>query len=131
MKLHRQCKIKLVAFTLVFSLAFLAVSVRRAHAYNQGAFAAGVIAVWVTYFTVKGLVCTPVAALNASKSNAGFGGAFKECWDWKPDLVQPGEDLNTTVSDERATATNSEPGEQLELSDVNAVEHSLDEEEPK
>jgi hypothetical protein len=46
-------------------------------------------------------------------------------------LVQPGEDLNTTVSDERATATNSEPGEQLELSDVNAVEHSLDEEEPK
>jgi hypothetical protein len=126
MKLYRYSKKKDLAVALIVGVTLLFASVRRAHAYDQGAFA-----VWVTYITVKSMVCTPVAAFNASKSNAGFGGAFKECWDWKPDLVQPGEDLNTTVSDERATATNSEPGEQLELSDVNAVEHSLDEEEPK
>jgi hypothetical protein len=131
MKVDRYSKKKALAVALIVGVTLLFASVRRAHAYDQGAFAAGVIAVWVTYFTVKGLVCTPVAALNASKSTAGFGGAFKECWDWKPDLAQPGEDLNTKVSDERATATNSEPGEQLELSDINAVEHSLDEEETK
>jgi hypothetical protein len=95
MKLYRYSKKKDLAVALIVGVTLLFASVRRAHAYDQGAFAAGVIAVWVTYITVKSMVCTPVAAFNASKSNAGFGGAFKECWDWKPDLVQPGEDLNT------------------------------------
>lgn len=83
MATHRPVGLRaLVIFLTVIVILPLA-AVRRAHAYGEGAVAAGVIAIWVTYLTTKSLVCMPVAAFNAGQ-HEGFGGAFKACWNWQP-----------------------------------------------
>lgn len=123
MKPFRQAKLKALAVALIVSVTLLCASVHPAHAYDQGAFAAGIIALWVTYVTAKTLVCTPVAAFNASKNNDGFGGAFKECRDWKPDLAQPAE--------EQTASTEGEIGDPLAPDAVKADEYSINKEDPK
>ena len=92
MKINRPPKWKVLLIALVFSGAFVLAQARTAHACLDPItfpVCAGA-AVVVTYAAVKATVCTPVAAVKAWDHAAGFGGAFKDCWDWSLISKQPG-----------------------------------------
>jgi len=103
MKLNRQSKLKVVLIALVVSVTLLTASVQRAHAYRgsgEAVVVLGAIMVYVTYLTAKGLVCTPVAAINASKNKEGFGGAYKDCWNLRSTSDEPAQDQSANSSED-------------------------------
>jgi hypothetical protein len=94
MKTHRPSKLKALSIALAVSGALVFGGAGRAHAFVDpitvyAATMLGVIAIVGTYVAAKATVCTPVAAVKASDHAAGFGGAFKDCWDWSPISTQP------------------------------------------
>lgn len=68
--------------TLLLAAIISLAPARPAHAYGEGAFAAGILTIWMTYVTAKTLICTPVAAFKAQEHKQGFTGAFRSCWHW-------------------------------------------------
>ena len=95
MKINRPSKSKALLIGLVFTGALVLGQAGKAHAFIDP-FSAGVViaaatvvALAATYVAAKVTVCTPVAAVKASDHAAGFGGAFKDCWDWSPISKQP------------------------------------------
>ncbi|OGQ80785.1 MAG: hypothetical protein A3F90_12910 [Deltaproteobacteria bacterium RIFCSPLOWO2_12_FULL_60_19] len=95
MKTNRPSRLKVLLTAVVVSGALVFGGAGRAHAFVDpitiyAATMLGVIAIAGTYVAAKATVCTPVAAVKASDHAAGFGGAFKDCWDWSPISKQPG-----------------------------------------
>ena len=98
MQMNRPSKWKVLLVALVFSGAFVLAEARKAHAFVDPltayvtVYAVGfvaIVAVVATFAAVKTTVCTPVAAIKASDHPEGFGGAFKDCWDWSRDSQPP------------------------------------------
>ena len=95
MKINRPSKSKTLLIGLAFSGALVLGQAEKAHAFvdpvTAGAvvFLAGVVALAGTYVAAKATVCTPVAAVKAWDHATGFGGAYKDCWDWSPFSKQP------------------------------------------
>ena len=72
---------------LVFSGALVLTAAKSAQANpgpgsGEAGFVLLVVAAVVTYATVLATICTPVAAFKARDHEAGFAGAFKDCWYW-------------------------------------------------
>ena len=93
MKINRPSKSKTLLIGLAFSGALVLGQAEKAHAFVDPITAtvaayviayATVVVVAGTYVAAKATVCTPVAAVKASDHASGFGGAFKDCWDWSP-----------------------------------------------
>ena len=122
--IRHQISSKLVAPAALAAVLSLAAP-QPALAYNQGAFAAGVIMVWVTYITGKTLICAPVAAFRASSDEHGFGGAFKNCWNWQPD-TESSDQSDGAAADEQTRARQT--GEPAGLSLNEAGEHEQESE---
>ena len=104
MKTNRPSRLKVLLTVVVVSGALVFGGARESHADPITAavlvgfiavaatpviIAGAAVAVVGTYAAAKATVCTPVAAVNAGDHAAGFGGAFKECWDWSPFSTQP------------------------------------------
>lgn len=121
-----QPKLRIVVIALIMSSMLVLLPARRAQAYYGGgeaAIVAGIIAVWVTYVTAKGLVCTPVAAFNASKNQNGFVAAFKACWDWEPRSEDTAQSSSVdTVDDSTSALDNTSMNVQVAPSDANEPE---------
>ena len=98
MKTNRPSRLKVLLTAVVVSGALVVGGARESSAFVDpitGAAAvvivgvAAVVVVAGTYVAAKATVCTPVAGIRAFDHAAGFGGAFKECWDWSPISNQP------------------------------------------
>ena len=98
MKINHPSKWKVILIGLAFSGALVLGQADKAQAFVDPitatvavyvVAAAAVVVVAGTYVAVKATVCTPVAAVNSRDHAAGFGGAYKDCWDWSPISKQP------------------------------------------
>ena len=105
MKTNRPSKLKVLLTAVAVSGALVFGGARESHADPITAavlagfvvvaatpviIAGAAVAVVGTYAAAKATVCTPVAGIRAWDHAAGFGGVFKECWDWSPFSKQPG-----------------------------------------
>ena len=125
MKINRPSKSKTLLIGLAFSGALVLGQAEKAHAFVDPitatvavyiAAAATVVVVAGTYVAAKATVCTPVAAVKAWDHATGFGGAYKDCWDWSPFSKQsaPAESITSEKSaraPESISAGGSWPGE--------------------
>ena len=125
MKINRPSKSKTLLICLAFSGALVLGQAEKAHAFVDPITAtaaayviayATVVVVAGTYVAAKATVCTPVAAVKAGDHAAGFGGAYKDCWDWSPFSKQPasaesGAAEKSARTTESISAVGSWPGE--------------------
>lgn len=90
MKTNRLSKWKVLFLGLFFSVAMITTQARTAHAYCFDAYSCGaIVGLFVTFATIKATICTAVAAISARDHADGFGGAFKDCWNWHSDTGEP------------------------------------------
>lgn len=115
MKTNRPSKLKVLLTAVAVSGTLVFGGARESYAFVDPITAsvavvviaaATVVVVAGTYVAAKATVCTPVAAVNASDHAAGFGGAFKDCWDWSPISNQAGS-AETAGAERSARATES------------------------
>ena len=125
MQIHRPSKLKVVSLTVVFALALVMAQPRPAHAcldpftFSACVFAA-VVAAAVTVVAVKAVICTPVAAFNASDHQNGFTGAYGDCF-------RPNRSQTTAVPVEKDYSVQLSTSEPEALTQPSADSASADE----
>ena len=97
MKVGHPPKLRVLLIALIFSAVMVLGQTKRADANYAGGEAGLVflvVAALVTYATVMGVACTPIAAAKASDYPGGFSGAFGDCFTFKlkSDQTAPAEE---------------------------------------
>ncbi len=81
MKVGRPSKLRVLVITLLFSSVMVLGQTKRADANAEDSFLViPVLAGVITYVTVMGVACTPIAAAKGSDYPGGFSGAFGDCF---------------------------------------------------
>ena len=124
MQMNRPSKWKALLVALVFGSALVLAQAEKAHAFVdpltiQAAAVLGVLAIAGTYAAVKATICTPVAAFKASDHAGGFGGAFKDCWNWSRGLQE--------AASSGTSASSQIPPAKDELSNQPSTDSTLEE----
>ena len=121
MKTNRPSRLKVLLTAVVVSGALVFGGARESYAFVDPITAyvavvviaaATVVVVAGAYVAAKATVCTPVAAVKASDHAAGFGGAFKECWDGSSISKQPGSAETAGTEQSARTIERSSPEDQ-------------------
>jgi len=103
MKVVHPSKFKVVLITLILSAVLVFVQARQADAQAEVLIGGALAALVATYFTVMGVVCTPVAAVKASDYPGGFSTAFGDCFSLERSMEQTApEGENNDASDKPA-----------------------------
>ncbi len=89
MKVVHPSKFKVLVIALNFGSVMVLAQARQAYAYDVFLLAA---ALAVTYATVMGVACTPIAASKASDYPGGFSGAFGDCFWLEMEQTAPAEE---------------------------------------
>jgi hypothetical protein len=76
-------RLRVLLVTLIVSAALVLAQPRRADAYIQA------FPLVLAYWTVMGVVCTPIAAIKASDYPGDFSGALEDCIYLKLEDQQP------------------------------------------
>lgn len=99
MKVNHGSRLRVLLVALVISTALILAPARQASADGlDGLVPVALIAVGliITYATVMGIVCTPVAAVKASDYPEGFSGAFGDCFSLEMKETAPAAERDGT-----------------------------------
>ncbi len=108
MKIGHPSKLRVLVIALIFGSVMVLAQYKPAHAYSNAGFGGIVllaVAAVVTYATVKGVACTPIAAAKGDDYPGGFSAAFGDCFSNVRSMKQTataGE--NNDASDKRTEA---------------------------